>query len=950
MHSSYKKFLPILVGIVALGLIAAWIYPKQHSKAAGEAVNVWLTTSDLSTHLAQQASINFAPGNGTASTSIAVNDGITYQQMDGFGASFTDSSAWLVYNKMSASQRTALMNNLFSSSSGIGLSFLRQPMGASDLTLPSSGEYSYDDMPAGQTDTSLSHFSISHDTAYIIPVLKQALQINPNLKIMGTPWSPPGWMKSTGSMEKGTLNSSAYTAYANYFVKYIQAYQAQGLPIYAVTLQNEPLYQPDGYPGMSFPATDETNFIKNNLGPAFASNGITTKILGYDHNWDQSYYPLTILGDATANKYTAGTAWHCYGGTADAQSQVHNSYPTKDAYLTECSAGTTWNVGFPNVMDLLINGTRNWAKTIVRWGMALDPNHGPNLGTGAACNTCIGIVTVDQNTGNVTYNSDYYGLGHASKFLAAGAYRIDSSAGGNGIEDVAFKNPDGSKVLVAYNSSSSSQAFNVQWNGEYITYTLPAGAAATFTWSGAQTNGIPLDRTGWTATASSTPTDSCCTGDVPANALDGDSATRWSSGVAQAANQWFQVDMKATKSFNSISLDAGSSTGDYPHGYQVFVSSDGSNWGSAVASGSGTGQLVTITFATQSARYIKVVQTSSSGSWWSIHEFNVYGTAAPTSVPTNTPTTGTTLNRSGWSATASSNPTDPCCTGDVPANALDGNVSTRWSSGVAQAANQWFQVDMKATKSFNSISLDAGTSTGDYPHGYQVFVSNDGANWGSTVASGSGTSQLVTISFATQSARYIKVVQTSSSGNWWSIHEFNVYGATASTVAPTQTATNTPTASPTQPPASTPTNTPQPPANTPTQGPTQPPASGLVINGGFEAGNTSGWTCDTGTAVVSSPVNNGNYALQLNPTDSLTGQCTQTIAVQANHSYTLSAYVQGNYAYLGVNGGASTWTNSSGYTKLSVPFTTSTGQTSITIFVHGWYSQGSIYIDDVTLQ
>jgi F5/8 type C domain/Carbohydrate binding domain len=324
--------------------------------------------------------------------------------------------------------------------------------------------------------------------------------------------------------------------------------------------------------------------------------------------------------------------------------------------------------------------------------------------------------------------------------------------------------------------------------------------------------------------------------------------------------------------------------------------------------------------------------------------------STPTPTPTS-PANGTVLNRSGWTATASSTPTDPCCTGDAPANVLDGNSATRWSSGVAQAANQWFQVDMKATKSFNSISMDAGSSTGDYPHGYQVFVSNDGSNWGSAIASGSGTTQLVTVSFATQSARYIKVTQTGSAGNWWSIHEFNVYGSTAPVNTPTQPPANTPTKVPTQPPANTPTQVPtQPPASTPTRVPTQPSTSGMVNNGGFEAGNTSGWTCDAGTNTVTSPVNSGSYALQLNPTDSLTGQCTQTITVQANHAYTLSAYVQGNYAYLGINGGASTWTNSSGYAKLSVPFTTGTSQTSITIYVHGWYAQGSIYVDDVTLQ
>jgi glucosylceramidase len=238
---------------------------------------------------------------------------------------------------------------------------------------------------------------------------------------------------------------------------------------------------------MSMPATTERDFIKNYLGPAFSSNGITTNILGYDHNWDQPGYPETILSDSTASSYTSGVAWHCYAGTVDAQTTVHNLYPSKDTYETECSGGTwegsNWPNGFQNTMELLINTTRNWSKTVVRWGLALDTNNGPNLGTGASCTTCRGIVTINQSNGAVTYNSDYYALGQASKFVVPGASRIDSNSfGSKSIEDVAFKNPDGSRVLVVYNSRPTSKTFQVQWNNEAFSYTLPAGAAATFKW------------------------------------------------------------------------------------------------------------------------------------------------------------------------------------------------------------------------------------------------------------------------------------------------------------------------------------------------------------------------------------------------------------------------------------------------------------------------------------
>ena len=767
----------IIAIVCALFVSAALLLPpSQPSLAArsdGNEASVWLTTADLQTHLAQQDDVHFATGSGLSSIQITVNEKQADQQMDGFGASLTDGSAWLISKKMSTSQRNELMEKLFSPTRGIGLDFLRQPMGASDLTAPSSGEYSYDDVAKGQTDPDLNHFSIAHDEAYIIPLLKQALRLHPALKIMATPWSPPGWMKSSDSMEGGTLNTDAYTPYANYFVKFIQAYQAQGIPIYAVTVQNEPLYQPVGYPGMSFPADQEATFIANYLAPAFAANHITTKILGYDHNWDTPAYPTTLLSNASTSAALTGTAWHCYAGAVEAQTQVHNAYPTKDTYETEC-AGGQWeeNNGLPGTTNLLISATRNWSRSVVRWGMALDPNGEPNLGTGAACTQCRGVVTIDQSNGKVTYNGDYYALGHASKFLQPGASRIDSSPGSNEVSDVAFKNPDGSKVLIVYNAAAKRQTFTVQWGSQWFSYALPAGAVATFKWSGKQTPGggsnpVALDRSNWIASASATDT----YGDVPANALDGKTTTRWASGEAQSPGLWFQVNMILPHSINAISLDAETNSGDYPHAFLVFVSLVGVNWGESIASGDdnsqGSGaymrdnQVIYISFPTQLARYIRVVDIGSAGNWWSLNEFNVYGVPAANPLP---------LDRSGWSASASvSN------TGDAPSNALDGVFTTRWSSGQAQSPGSSFQVDMGKVESFSSIALDCGTSGGDYPRGYQVFVSADGSSWGNAIASGQGSSGYTVITFPKQSARYIKVVLTASSGSWWSIDEFYAF-------------------------------------------------------------------------------------------------------------------------------------------------------------------------------
>jgi O-glycosyl hydrolase len=719
--------------------------------AGNESVRVWLTDLSAGVRLSQQSNLSFAPDGNSNPLTITVDETSQFQQMEGFGASFTDSSAWLVYNKLNSTQRTDLMTNLLSPTNGIGLSLLRQPLGASDFS--TVGNYSYDDVPAGQTDLNLTGFSINHDLTYIVPVLKQAIQLNPAVKIIGTPWSPPGWMKTTGSMIGGNLKTEDYSPLANYFVKYIQAYQAQGVPVNYITVQNEPLYIPPGYPGMGMAATEQASFIKNYLGPALGASNIKTKILAYDHNWDATSYPETVLSDPAAAQYISGIAWHWYGGTVNAQTVLHNEYPNKDAFITEASGGT-WQGGDANgfraVLDtLVINGSRNWANGVVLWNMALDTNNGP---TNGGCGTCRGVVTIDQSSGNVTYNVDYYALGHASKFLQPGAYRIGSNTFGSNIEDVAFKNPDGSKVLIAYNAGSSQSSFKVRWGNESFSYTLNAGAATTFTWSGspARTSQL-LSRNGWIATASAS-----ASGLVPANALDGNALTRWSTGQPQTSGQWFQVDLGSARPFSRIVMD--SAAGEFPSGYEVYVSNDGTNWGKPIVIGAGTAQSIALNFPSQVARYIRLVQTGNAANWWSLIEFNVYA-GGPMGL----------LPRGTWTPTASvSN------SGEPPSNALDGDSKTRWSTGQPQTNGQWFQVDLGSPQTFYQIEMDSGVSAGDYAHGYQVYISSDGTNWGAPISVGNGSSQTVSVVFANQTARYIRVVQTGSSGQWWTLHEFNV--------------------------------------------------------------------------------------------------------------------------------------------------------------------------------
>ncbi len=375
------------------------------------------------------------------------------------------------------------MTAMFDPNNGIGLSMCRLPMGASDMAV---SDYSYDDMPAGQTDTAMAHFSIAHDMAYIIPCMKQMLEINPNVKIMATPWSPPGWMKDSGIMNGGNFLPQYYAAYAQYFVKFVQAYQAQGIPIWSVSCQNEPLYNATGYPGMNFPATQELEFIRDYLAPAFEAAGLTTKILVYDHNWDQYVYPETVLGDAVANFYSLGTAWHWYGGVVTNQQYLQTEFPGKPQYITEAASGT-WNGTYgQNIVNdeeqLVIWGSENWSKGAIKWPFALDQNSGPQNG---GCNTCYGLITVNSTTQTFSEGVGYYTLGQASKFIQRGAYYVNSNSFGSGnIEDAAFKNPDGSDVVVVLNSSGSTQSFKVVLNGQSFTSSLPASGVATYKWTG----------------------------------------------------------------------------------------------------------------------------------------------------------------------------------------------------------------------------------------------------------------------------------------------------------------------------------------------------------------------------------------------------------------------------------------------------------------------------------
>jgi glucosylceramidase len=630
------------VATVAL-LLGLTAVPAAEASGRHDApqARVWVTTPDRAELMAERPRVTFGT-TPSAQPTIVIDPDRTYQAVDGFGASITDSSA-AVLAGLAPAVRADTMRRLFDPERGIGVSFLRQPVGSSDFTAAAQ-HYTYDDVPAGQTDFALRRFSIAHDEAKVLPLLREAKRLNPALKVMATPWSPPAWMKTTDSLVGGRLKDdpAVYDAYARYLVKFVQAYTAAGVPIDFLSVQNEPQNRkPDAYPGTDMPVAQQLKVIEA-LGPKLRLASWRTKILGYDHNWathpndtantppgssPETDYPYQILRDR-ASRWIAGTAYHCYYGDPSAQTALHNAFPDKGIWFTECSGSRgatdppakvfrdtlTWHA-----RNVILGTTRNWARSAVNWNIALDSTGGPHNG---GCGTCTGLVTV-QPDGSVTTDAEYYTIGHMSKFVKPGARRIASTSfgttGWNGqIMDAAFRNPDGSTALVVHNENDDPRSFAVNVGDRTFEYTLPGGALATFTWPRSdqlrsKLDSVPLN--GTTATAS--------LGTGPALVADDDASTRWSSEAAQAAGQYVQLDLGARKQFRQVAVDSGGNLGDYARNWQLSISDNGTTW-RTLATGSGAGQLTTVDVRRTSARYLRITSTGAAGNWWSIADIRLY--------------------------------------------------------------------------------------------------------------------------------------------------------------------------------------------------------------------------------------------------------------------------------------------------------------------------------------
>ncbi|MBS0387671.1 MAG: glycosyl hydrolase, partial [Proteobacteria bacterium] len=340
-------------------------------RADAVAVQVYVTTGDRGRLLQRDADLHFREQAGSRLL-IDVDGSVRYQEMVGFGAAMTDATATLLKSQKPR-QRNALMRELFGPAPGLNLSFVRVPIGGSDF---SPYHYTLDDMPLGESDPTLSKFRLDANHMQLIPVLRSARALNRQLRIVASPWSAPAWMKDSSSLIGGRLLSEYYGVYADYLLRFVGAAEHAGVPIYALTIQNEPGFEPSDYPGMRFDAPARARFVSDFLGPRLAKRPGAPLLLEWDHNWEHPESPLRVLADPTAAQYIDGVAWHCYYGDVHAQDEVHAAHPGVDAYLTECSGGgwsPRWDRALKQfVGQLMIGATRAWARGVILWNLALD--------------------------------------------------------------------------------------------------------------------------------------------------------------------------------------------------------------------------------------------------------------------------------------------------------------------------------------------------------------------------------------------------------------------------------------------------------------------------------------------------------------------------------------------------------------------------------------------------
>lgn len=442
---------------------------------AADSVDVWMTTQDGAKTLTQEPPIPLSDKAAGGDFVITLSPEKTGQEILGLGASWEHSTCENLF-KLPEAERLEVIRKIVSPVDGIGMNLMRLCIGAADFI----GEpyYTYCDLPEGQEDPELAQFSIEKDRAYVLPVVKASQAANPDLLFFASTWSAPAWMKTTGKLGGGKLRPECYPVYAKYLLKFIQAYEAEGIPIHAVTVQNEPHMVHPKYPTTLWSAEEMRDFIRDHLGPLFKENGVKTLIWCWDHNWNKPEVPRTILSDPQAAQFIDGTGFHHYEGKVDAQSVIRAEFPDKHIYFTEGS------VFRPRGAVMIADILRNWSRSYNAWVVMLDEHRKPNRGPHSASATIIEL----KDTGAVEYRNDYYLYGQFMKFIPRGAVRVESDnpEGKRLFSNVAFRTPGGKMVLIVANAERNNAAFSVRCGGQAFDAALPAGAVATYVWAPAR--------------------------------------------------------------------------------------------------------------------------------------------------------------------------------------------------------------------------------------------------------------------------------------------------------------------------------------------------------------------------------------------------------------------------------------------------------------------------------
>jgi glucosylceramidase len=762
-----------LVGCLLAVQVAGVGLARVSGQAAGSGTpgymaQVHLTLPDQSKLVQRQADVAFVNNRPAAANDlqVRVDPSRTYQTMDGVGAAMTESSAYLFSAKMTAAQRTDAFNKLFSKQSGAGIDVVRVPWGATDFSL---SNYTYNDRtPAQGDDVAQSDFSIANDQQYMIPMLQSAMQTNSKIKLFFAPWSAPRWMKQgivappEWPLATGSLRDELYPSYNTYLTKAINGYTANWLWPYSVTAQNHPTIL-TSHPSMFMNQNQQAGLIKYYLGPSVRDATMAKpKILTLDDDWSKTAYPMSVMGDPAAAPFTGGTAFHCYNGEPTQQLLVQKVYPDKDIHMTECTGSNTspasWAPDFRwGVRNLIINSTRDYAKSVIYWNLALDENAGPKTSPTAGCQNCRGVMTVKAD-GTTTLGPEYYILAHYGKFVQPGATRIESTTYGEGaVETVAFKNPDNSRVLVALNSGQTSRDFTVREGNASLRYTLPAGAAATFTWTMPVNTKADVDN-----------------GRVEAEAYNASQPANVA--IIDVTDQGKQDRAAQLWTDQSIRFDGQQLQGGAPLSFQIRYRSLGTA-SLEFHQDALTGPLLAAVPLTPGDWKTSDVVTGSTVATAGSH--NIYAVLKNTSATivdlnwfkfAQNPTVPTPIaDRSAWKAYGIYGGGT-----DVPTNVLDGNEASRWTTGYPMTYGHWFVVDLGKQTALTGLSATA--PAGDHPRNLKVEVSDNGADYQVAQPSALVTTDQYEVPFTAKTVgRYVRLTEQSDTPQtaWWSISELN---------------------------------------------------------------------------------------------------------------------------------------------------------------------------------